>query len=57
MFVFSIISCVMSVIYILFYLIGYICSLVGKDIDEEDRRLYDILFGYILCGVLWLIAS
>ena len=57
MFVFSIVSCIVSVLFTLFYLFGYIFAHVSRDIDEEDKRQYDILFMFVLCGVLWFTAS
>lgn len=57
MFVFSIVSCIVSALFTIFYLFGYIYAQVSRDIDEEDRRQYDTLFMLALCGVLWFIAS
>ena len=57
MFVFSIVSCVVSALFTIFYIFGYIYAQVSRDIDEEDRRQYDTLFLFGLCGVIWFIAS
>lgn len=57
MLVFSIVSCIVSALFTIFYLFGYIYAHVSRDIDEEDRRQYDTLFMFFLCGVIWFTAS
>lgn len=57
MFVFSVISAVISAIFTLFFIVGYFVLSNSRDIYDEDEKSYWILLVYVLCGAIWFVTS
>ena len=57
MFVFSVISAVISAIFTLFFIVEYFVLSNSRDIYDEDEKSYWIFLVYVLCGAIWFVTS
>lgn len=57
MFVFSIISLVLSAIFTTFFVVGFFTLSYDRDVSDEESKGCWIMLAYIVCGIVWLVAS
>ena len=57
MFVFSIISLVLSVIFTIFFVVGFFTLSYSRDVSDEESNGGWIMLAYVVCGIVWLLTS
>lgn len=57
MLVFSIISLVLSVIFTIFFVVGFFTLSHRRDVSDEESNGCWIMLAYVVCGVVWLVTS
>ena len=57
MFVFSIISLVLSVIFTIFFVVGFFTLSHSRDVSDEESKGCWIMLAYVVCGIVWLVTS